>query len=83
MTEKQWKEMTVSERQEYVQKKEKSESLIAYLPPAMVKFFDLDSDELLDEKIQVLNELKKGTPIEKIPNFYNILELLPDGGIWD
>lgn len=83
MTEKRWEEMTVSERQEYVQKKEKSESLIAYLPPAMAKFFDLDSDELLDEKIQVLNELKKGTPIEKIPDFYNILELLPDGGIWD
>lgn len=55
MTEKQWEEMTVTERQEYVQKKEESENLIAYLPPAMVKFFDLDSDELLDEKIQVLN----------------------------
>lgn len=27
-------------------------------PPTMIQFFDLDSDELLDEKIRVLTALK-------------------------
>ena len=27
-------------------------------PPMMIQFFDLDSDELLDEKIEVLTALK-------------------------
>ena len=29
-------------------------------PPTMIQFFDLDSDELLDEKIRVLTALKDG-----------------------
>ncbi len=53
-------------------------------PPTMTQFFDLDSDELLDEKIRVLTELKDGKQIADIPNFYDILELYPkDGEYWD
>lgn len=53
-------------------------------PPMMIQFFDLDSDELLDEKIEVLTALKEGTPISEIPNFYDILESYPkDNKHWD
>jgi hypothetical protein len=46
-------------------------------PPMLSQFFDLDSDELLDEKIEVLTALKDGKQIADIPNFYDILELYP------
>ena len=53
-------------------------------PPMMIQFFDLDSDELLYEKIEVLTALKEGKQISEIPNFYDILELYPkDGEHWD
>lgn len=53
-------------------------------PPTMIQFFDLDSDELLDEKIRVLTALKDGKQIADIPNFYDILELYPKNGEhWD
>lgn len=46
-------------------------------------FFDVDSDEMLDEKIEVLTALKEGKTIEEIPNFYKVLELMPEDGMWD
>lgn len=50
----------------------------------ITKFFDLDSDKLLDEKIDVLTKLSKGVPPEDIENYYKILELYPkDNEIWD
>ena len=53
-------------------------------PPMLTQFFDLDSDRLLDEKIEVLTALKEGKQISDIPNFYDILELYPkDGEHWD
>lgn len=53
-------------------------------PPMLIQFFDLDSDKLLDEKIEVLTALKDGKQISDIPNFYDILELYPkDGEHWD
>lgn len=53
-------------------------------PPMMIQFFDLYSDELLDEKIEVLTALKERKQISEIPNFYDILELYPkDGEHWD
>lgn len=53
-------------------------------PPMLQKFFDLNSDNLLDEKIEVLTALKEGKQIADIPNFYKILELYPkDGEHWD
>ena len=53
-------------------------------PPMLTQFFDLDSDRLLDENIEVLTALKEGKQISEIPNFYDILELYPkDGEHWD
>lgn len=46
-------------------------------PPMLSQFFDLDSDKLLDEKIEALTALKEGKQIADIPNFYDILELYP------
>lgn len=52
--------------------------------PPFEQFFDLESNQLLDEKIEVLTALKEGKQISDIPNFYNILELYPkDGTHWD
>lgn len=48
-----------------------------------LKYFDLSSEELLDEKIEVLTQLKKGKEIGEIPNFYDVLEKLPKEGKWD
>lgn len=73
--------MTEKERQEkYVKVME----LLAYaLGIPEMKYFNMESEELLDEKIEVLTLLKKGKPIEDIPNFYKILEDFPKEGIWD
>lgn len=47
------------------------------------QFFDVDSDKMLDEKIEVLTALKNGKPIAEIPKFYDVLELYPKDEIWD
>jgi hypothetical protein len=47
------------------------------------KYFNTDSNELLDEKIEVLEALKEGKTIEEIPNFYKVLEDLPEDDMWD
>ena len=48
------------------------------------KFFDMNSEEMLDLKIEVLTQLKNGVPPAKIPDYYSILELYPENGtIWD
>lgn len=49
------------------------------------KFFDSDSDKMLDEKIEVLEKLKQGIPPADIPNYYKILELYPEDteSTWD
>ena len=47
------------------------------------RFFDEESDKMLDEKIEVLTALKEGKTPEEISNFYDILELMPKDGIWD
>lgn len=51
--------------------------------PLVAKFFDLSSEELLDEKIEVLEELVAGKAPADIPKYYDILELYPKEGIWD
>ena len=49
-----------------------------------LRFFDVTSEAMLDEKIQVLTDLRDGKSIEEIPNFYKVLELMPkDGRHWD
>ena len=41
------------------------------------KFFDLESDKLLDDKIEVLTDLKNGKAPADIPKYHDILELYP------
>lgn len=47
--------------------------------PLFRRFFDSDSDELLSEKISVLEDLKNGKTIDEIPMYYDVLELYPKG----
>ncbi len=50
----------------------------------IMRFFDTDSDELLDEKIEVLSALKNGIVPADIPKYYDVLELMPDDEThWD
>lgn len=42
-----------------------------------MKFLDVESDKMLDEKIEVLTKLSSGVPPAEIPNYYDILELYP------
>lgn len=51
--------------------------------PLVHRFFDMNSEELLDEKIQVLKALVDGTPPTDIPNYYDVLELMPKDRHWD
>lgn len=51
--------------------------LKARLKVRLLKFFDIDSDEMLDEKIKVLTDINNGKNIGEIPNFYDILENYP------
>lgn len=48
-----------------------------------LKFFDINSEELLDDKLEVLRALKAGKQIKDIPKFYDVLELMPKDGMWD
>lgn len=69
---------------EIIMKKERIRDLMFDVYEPEMRYFNLDSNELLDEKIEVLEALKAGKTIKDIPNFYKILELLPeDGQIWD
>ena len=76
--------MTDAQKQ-IIEKKEKIIKLLSAVDCLEVdKFFDLESDKLLDEKIEVLTALKKGKTIAEIPDFYKVLELLPEKGeMWD
>ncbi len=48
------------------------------------KFFDFDSEEMLDEKIEVFRALAEGKKPIDIPNYYKVLEKYPkDGQFWD
>lgn len=51
--------------------------------PLVHRFFDMNSEELLDEKIQVLTALADGTSPADIPNYYDVLELMPKDQHWD
>ena len=64
-------------------KREKIFDLLMKVNDDLLRYFDIDSDKLLDEKIKVLTDLKSGKQIEDIPNYYDIFELLPKEGIWD
>lgn len=52
--------------------------------PMVNQFFDVESEELLDEKIEVLTALIEGKTPSEIPKYYDILELKPDDDThWD
>lgn len=57
---------------------------VMYVDLLIGKFFDLDSEKMLDLKIEVLTQLKNGVPPSDIPEYYSILELYPaDDVMWD
>lgn len=65
-------------------KKLKVLDLLFAVDDLLVKqFFDVDSDKLLDEKIEVLSALKKGVAPADIPKYYDVLELYPKDEMWD
>lgn len=69
---------------EYIEKKAKILDLLFEVDCYEVsQFFDVDSDKMLDEKIEVLTALKDGKTISEIPKFYNVLELYPRNEMWD
>jgi hypothetical protein len=48
------------------------------------KFFDFDSVEALDDKIEVMTALSEGKAPCDIPKYYGVLELYPpEGKMWD
>ena len=59
-------------------------ALLAEVSDVLVdRFFDADSEELLDEKIEVLTALKDGKPPDQIPNYYSVLENFSPDQHWD
>jgi hypothetical protein len=69
---------------EYIEKKSKILDLLFEVDNYEVsQFFDVESDKMLDDKIEVLEALKKGKPIAEIPKFYDVLELYPRNEMWD
>lgn len=71
---------------EMIEKHLKINNLLIEVSDLLVnKFFDSDSDKMLNEKIEVLEKLKKGIPPANISNYYKILELYPKNNeeIWD
>lgn len=49
--------------------------------PILLEFFDIESDEMLDEKIEILQRCANGENIMEIG--VHILEKMPENGIWD
>lgn len=50
----------------------------------IMKFFDAESEKMLDQKIKVLEQLKAGKKPDEIDGYYEILELYPkDEEMWD
>lgn len=47
------------------------------------KFFDVDSNDLLDEKLEVLKAIKDGKAPGDIEKYYEVLELYPEDEMWD
>lgn len=70
---------------EIAQKQAELDSLfLECADPIIHRFFDCESLENLDGKIDVLRELNAGIKPADIPNYYGILEKYPkDGEAWD
>lgn len=65
-----------------IDKKLKIIELLTQLDEPLLRFFDTDSDNMLDDKLEVLTDLLNGKVISEIPKFYDILELYPND-MWD
>ena len=66
------------EAEEYFNKHDKAFLLLLRCGnPLVKKFFNTDSFDILDEKIEVLEALNAGKVPAEIPNFYDILEDYP------
>lgn len=62
----------------------KIHALLAEVSDVLVdRFFDLDSEKLLDEKIEVLTALKNGKAPDQIQKYYSILENFDPDQHWD
>lgn len=62
----------------------KVHALLAEVSDVLIdRFFDVDSEELLDEKIKVLTALKNGKAPDQIPQYYSILENFDPDQHWD
>lgn len=48
--------------------------------PMVSRFFDRESFEMIDEKVEVLQSLRDGKFPAGIPNYYKILEKYPRDG---
>ena len=57
------------------------ELLMQLSDPVLLEFFDIESDEMLDEKISILQRCVNGENIMEIG--LHILEKMPKDGIWD
>ena len=55
--------------------------LMQLADPVLLEFFDIESDEMLDEKIEILQRCVNGENIMEIG--LHILEKMPKDGIWD
>lgn len=44
---------------------------------SIYRYFDLDSNKMIDEKIRVFTELKNGKKPKDIDGFYDVFELMP------
>ena len=63
---------------ELIEKKVHISELLGKVNDLLVdKFFDFNSDKLLDEKIEVLTALSKGKHPADISRYYDIFELYP------
>lgn len=52
--------------------------------PLFLQFFDVMSEENLDKKIEVLQQLVDGKTPDEIKGYNDVLELMPeDGALWD
>ncbi|MFR5023893.1 MAG: hypothetical protein ACLUCR_04315 [Limosilactobacillus fermentum] len=56
---------------------------MAEVSDVLIDSFFVDSEELLDEKIEVLTALKNGKPPDQIPYYYSILENFNPDQHWD
>ena len=71
-------------QKEIIEKKEIIANLLFNVDDMLVlRFFDEESNEMLDEKIDVLTKLKDGVAPADIPNYYDVLENYTAGEHWD